>query len=276
MSIGLGLGSSYYGGGSSQPGNPSHTYELDDLLADAVAVTSGGGTHVIGSYVSLGDVDSNLSGIVLELGGVGTATMRCQWSLRKNGSTVIVPDLHINPGTNSWNRIMLPLALTTGDTLEIALRCQAASQVMRAAVTGIVANAQAAPGFSAMTGLSVSTGATYPSAVSVGNGDGTQAWTQLIADSGSTAFGSIMTSACNDSVPLAAQRCVLALATGALNNEVEFYRTIINVITSSPYLASAIPPVIRKSIPANSRLSAKIIAPTPNADTFRVGLWGFA
>ncbi|MDQ4421480.1 hypothetical protein OOT33_13715 [Sphingobium sp. DEHP117] len=264
-------------GGASQPGNPNHSYELDDLVADAIAVTSGGGSHALGNYVSLGDIDQACSGLILEVGGVGTATMRCQWSLRKNGSTVFMPDLHINPGTNSWNRINLPLALATNDTVEVALRCQAASQAMRAAMVPIRANSLAAPGFAAATGLSVSTGGTYPHAQPVGNGDGTSghAWTELIASTAAD-YGAIMTSACNDSVPATAQRSVLCLATGAAGSEVEFYRTILNVITSSPYLASAVPPVIRKSIPAGSRLSARIIAPTPNADTFRVGLWGFA
>ncbi|RXR28966.1 hypothetical protein [Sphingobium fluviale] len=261
-------------GGASQPGNPNHSYELDDLVADAIAVTSGGGAHVLGSYVSLGDIDTACSGLILHVGGVGTATMRCQWSLRKNGSTIILPDLHINPGTNSWNRIPLPLALAAGDTVEVALRCQAASQAMRAAMVPFDANAQAAPGFAACTGVNVSSGGTYPHASPVGNA-GT--WVEITSSSGLPAdIGAFIVSACNDSVPATAQRSRLAIGIGAPGSEVEIYPDMLNVITLSPYLASAISPVVRKALPAGTRVHAKITAPAPNSDTARVGLWTFA
>ena len=226
---------------------------------------------MLGSFVSLATAANDWDAIDLILGGAGSTSMRTQVQLRANGSTIIVPDYHINISANNTARIRFPLAVAQSTPIEIATRCSTGSTTLRSALRGVKKNGADALGCTTMTAIGVDTSNTRAGSLVL---PGTGAWTEVIASTSGGIKALMPVLAEHSTAPATGQRVVLELGLGAAGSEVPFWFDMAHVAVAAPYIPMCNPAAIEQAIPDGQRVSARILAPT-GTDSYRLGMWIF-
>lgn len=261
-------------GGS--PVNPDNTVQTMGYgAAGAGTQLTAGGTNAEGSPTALGTVGgTSWAGFYVDVGMGSNSAARFLLDLSfDGGSTWAVQNLFVQPGTSgAYTRIYLPLNVASGANISARVQSSQASATINIALKGLLRNANSLPLFSTFTALNIDNTNSRPSTVDVALSN------TFVEEVTSTAaaYGAIMgVVADNGTLPTAAQGGSFAIGLGASGSEVEIDRWGVQIATSAPAIRTGASPVLMKTIPSGSRLSARGLAATPGSDAFRVALYGF-
>lgn len=266
-------------GSSSANLNLNNSEEKIGFATDGTTttVTASGTANTKGSYVTIGTSSNDWAGFWLYVGPSSASSGRFIIDIRRGGSTVIVPDLYVEPSQSVQPvPVWIPLAVTAG---LIEARCQAGSgsQTVKVAIVGVVRNSQSAPMYTAMTAINVDTTNTRASGTDIAvQGSAGTTYGDLSASLAAQYKAFLFSPGGNGTTPATSQQIALNFATGAAASEVEFSwhaSWISNV--AAPFGARAFK-FIEKTINSAVRLSVKPVALTPGTDAIRVAAYGFA
>lgn len=262
------------GGGS--PVNPDNTVEALGYGATGAGTTvTSGGTNTKGSPAAIGTVGgTSWAGLYLDVGMGSNSGARYLLDLSfDNASTWAVQNLFLQPGTSgAYTRIFLPLNVASGAQVAARVQSSVASATLSIAVKGLLRNADSLPLFSTVTALSVDSANTRPSTVDVGLAN---TFVELISSTAAGYGALLAVVADNGTLPATSQGASFAIGLGGSGSEAEIDRWGVQISTANPAIRTGASPVLMKTIPSGSRLSARGLAATPGSDAFRVALYGF-
>lgn len=265
-------------GGSSQPSQPNNTYGFggQGTVGEGTTMTAGS-ANVKGNYsATIITTSAALSGFIVEFGLPSSASAKYKVDIRSGGSTIIVPDLYVAPGSTSSGtfKVFIPLAVGSGVALDARCQSSVGSATLKISIVEVVANAGVPPGFTSMVALNneATAGTTL-----AGTGDVplTDTWTEIVASTAAT-YGAIMAIVGdNGTAPGTAQSTLVSLGTGAAAAEAAYMKGTFGIFTGLPYLRLQMFLLIQKTIASGTRLSAKANSTTAGTDNLRIGLYGF-
>jgi len=265
-------------GAASQPGNPNATLESIGFAANGTPtqLTASATANVKGSYATIGTTTSAWCGFFLHIGVASASTARFLLDIRIGGATVILPDFFVMPGTNIAGRVYVPLQIPASTLVEGRVQCSSTgSQTISFAMTGSVASASLAPGFTQATALNVDTTNSRPSTIDIAETTSlTLPLTQLTASTAATYGAFIAVASASTATPGTAQHVTPVFATGASSSEVEFGRMLVNALNTTAGINHGYQ-YLSHSVASGTRLSAGALA-AATGDNIRVGLYGFA
>jgi hypothetical protein len=263
--------------GSSSPTNANDTYEELGFGTDGscVTVTASGTTNTKGNYSTLGTTANDWAGFWLEVGDVTAASTRYIVDIRAASTTIIMPDLFMEPGLAN-GRIWIPLAVASGTLLDARCQSNTASATIKLAVSGRIRNASHPAMYSSATALNVDTGGTRATAsgTAVSLASSLGSYTQLISSTAAT-YGALLMCACESATPATSQQGTIIVAKGGAGSETQIGKAIARLSASGALLGRCYK-MFEQSIPSGTRLAAAALAPTPGTDSVRVGLYGFS
>lgn len=261
------------GGGANQ--NLDNTYESlgKGANGDGVLLTSNVTAHVKGSYVSIGTPSADLAGFTLHLGPASASANRYLLDVRINGTTIIVPDLYMQPGVSvGWRSMFIPINVPSGQAIEARIQASGGGGTMRIWIEGVHRNAQSAPLFTSMTALMVDSSSPNTRAGTVAI-PWTNAWTELLASAGASYPAFLATAGLTSVNPTGLQSMTVEIGTGGSGAEVHLTDFPMVSYSTDPRIPTAMSRVVEKTLP-NARVAARILATTPGTDASFIGLYG--
>lgn len=261
-------------GGS--PVNPDNTVQTMGYgAAGAGTQLTAGGTNAKGSPTALGTVGgTSWAGFYIDVGMGSNSAARFLLDLSfDGGSTWAVQNLFLQQGTSgAYTRIFLPLNVASASDIAARVQSSVASATLSIAVKGLLRNADSLPLFSTFTALNVDSANTRPSTVDVGLAN---TFVELISSTAAGYGALLAVVADNGTLPATSQGASFAIGLGGSGSEAEIDRWGVQISTANPAIRTGASPVLMKTIPSGSRLSARGLAATPGSDAFRVALYGF-
>lgn len=262
-------------GAGSAPANANDTYETLGLTSAGGALITASGLNTKGASADIGVTASQWSGFFLQLGPGSSASGRWLIDLSFDAfATVKVPNIFVQPGTGSGvMTVFIPLNVPAGTTISAKCQSSTSGGSIRAVCIGRVTNAASPPLFTSVAALiAADTTNTRPSTVDVPL---TAAWTQLNAATAAT-YGAVLALVSDNGTPPAAQNVSLSLGVGAAAAEAAFINWGATILNSAPSMPRTASPIVYRSVPAGSRLTAKAEGGTPGSDNLRFQAFGFA
>lgn len=259
--------------------NLDNAEEPVGINTDGTATTvTAGASNALGTYQDLGTTAAAWAGFWIYYGPASASSSRMLLNLRINGTTVIVPNLYLEPNQAVGPmRIFIPLAVAAGTLIAAAVQAATGAQTVKVGLVGIVRNAQSAPMYTSMTALNVDTTNTRAATADVAAQNSAGAtYTTLSASLAADYHAFLFSPGHNGTNPATSQAAKITFATGAAAAEVEFgfHATWIN--NSSSAFPSRPLHFIERTILAGVRLSTKCAVVTPGTDAIRVAAYGFA
>lgn len=258
--------------------NLNNTEEALGFATDGTTVTvTAGSSNVKGSYVTIGTSTAAYAGFWLYYGSASASSARIILDIRHASTTVIVPDLYLEPNQSVGPcMIWIPLQVAAG---LLEARCQAAtgSQTVKVGIVGVLDNSQSAPMYTTMAALNIDTTNTRADDASVTLQDSAgTTYYDLVASTAATYNAFLFVGGHSGSNPVTSQQAKATFATGAAAAEVEFawHSTWVNNSTSA--FPNRPAKFIEKTIASGTRISAKVAVVTPGTDTVRFAAYGFA
>lgn len=217
----------------------------------------------------------------------GLSGNTCSLSLTRGGSAinttgsqsgthtihrVIVPNYFItgNNSTTGVIEVLVPLKGVSGAAIRARVQGSSGSPTLPFSITGTIANTSIPVGFSALDDLLPDLTNTRAGTVDVPL---TNVWTELINQTAADYGGLMVALSFNGTALTSTQTAEVSIGTGLSTAEVALRSRPSPLTTTSTYVVRQNWPVIKKSLPATTRLVARANA-SATGDNIRVGVHG--
>lgn len=266
---------------SSSPINPNRVNVAIGLGATAVGTPIvSGGVNAYGNYTTIGTAPYALFGGILNVSGdaASGSGVRIFISISFDaGVTTHITDYPLTSGASGTARIDLTgFAIPNAADIRIKIQASSATQTLNCWLIGFQRLAGDPPGYASAAPILAVGSSTRVSSVDVTLSGGVTTYTELVPDTGATAYAGLMvTMQAGTSSPAAAQYWSGAITLGAQNFEVEVAWLEAWAVNSATALVRAtMIPTLQRTIPANQRIAGRLTAASANGDIGRFGILG--
>jgi hypothetical protein len=261
---------------AASSGPPNITYELEGYASDGSTTQfSSGATNAYSSFTSIGSaVAANWCAFTLDFGKMGNSSSRFLVQVSADGGTTkLVDGLYVQAATTSHgSKVRIPLGVTAGQTVSIALRAATSGATLTIGVIGEQCQAGETAPYTSMVSLTTVSSDTKATSTDVAT-NGAASWTQVSASTADTYKAFMVVASENGTAPVAEPKSI-GLGVGAAGSETEIYRYRVLSNASSPNLPRADSGLIQHQVAAGNRIAVKAYGAT-TADNVRIQVFGF-